>query len=60
MANAEFSKFTGILSVVLSQRHLLGFEIGKSEFHHSPPLALFVVMLSKAEWTSQSRVSDSR
>ena len=27
MATAEFSKFAGILSAALSQRHLLGFEI---------------------------------
>ena len=27
MATAEFSKFAGILSVALSQHHLLGFEI---------------------------------
>ena len=27
VATAEFSKFTGILSVALSQHHLLGFEI---------------------------------
>ena len=31
---AEFSKFTGILSVALSQHHLLGFEIAQLEFHH--------------------------
>ena len=33
-ATAEFSKFTGILSVALSQHHLLGFEIAQLEFHH--------------------------
>ena len=27
MATAEFSKFAGILSIALSQHHLLGFEI---------------------------------
>ena len=31
-SNAEFSKFAGILSAVLS--HLLGFEIAQLEFHH--------------------------
>ena len=33
-ATAEFSKFAGILSVALSQHHLLGFEIAQLEFHH--------------------------
>ena len=49
MATAEFSKFAGILSAAFSQHHLLGFEIP------SPPLALFVVMLSKAHLTSHSK-----
>ena len=31
---AEFSRFAGILSAVLSQHHLLGFEIAQWEFHH--------------------------
>ena len=31
VATAEFSKFAGILSAALSQHHLLGFEIVKSE-----------------------------
>ena len=34
LATAEFSKFAGILSSVLSQHHLLGFEIAQLEFHH--------------------------
>ena len=34
MATAEFSKFSGILSVALSQHHLSGFEIAQLEFHH--------------------------
>ena len=34
MLTAEFSKFAGILSVALSQHHLLGFEIAQLEFHH--------------------------
>ena len=34
VATAEFSKFAGILSVALSQHHLLGFEIAQLEFHH--------------------------
>ena len=28
------SKFAGLLSVALSEHHLLGFEIAKLEFHH--------------------------
>ena len=35
MATAEFSKFAGILSVALSQHHLLGFEIAQMEFHRN-------------------------
>ena len=34
VATAEFSKLAGISSVVLSQHHLLGFEIDQLEFHH--------------------------
>ena len=34
VATAEFSKFASILSAVLSQHHLLGFEIVQLEFHH--------------------------
>ena len=34
VATAEFSKCAGILSVALSQHHLLGFEIVELEFHH--------------------------
>ena len=34
VANAEFSKFAGILSAALSQHHLSGFEITQLEFHH--------------------------
>ena len=33
-ATAEFSKFVGILSVALSQHHLLGFDIAQLEFHY--------------------------
>ena len=33
VATAEFSKFVGILSVALSQDHLLGFEKAQLEFH---------------------------
>ena len=32
MATAEFYRFAGILSAVLSQHHLLGFEIAHLEF----------------------------
>ena len=58
VATAEFSKFAGILSAALSQHHLPGFEIPTGI--PSPPLALFVVMLSKAHLTSHSRMSGSR
>ena len=34
VAPAEFSKFAGILSAALSQRHLSGFGIAQLEFHH--------------------------
>ena len=34
MAIAEFSKFADILSVALSQHHLLGFETVQLEFHY--------------------------
>ena len=34
VATGEFSKFAGIFSAVLSQHHLLGFEITQLEFHH--------------------------
>ena len=34
VATAEFSKFAGISSAVLSQHHLLEFEIAPLEFHH--------------------------
>ena len=59
VATAEFSKFAGILSAALSQHHLSGFGIAQTGIP-SPPLALFVVMLSKAHWTSHSRMSGSR
>ena len=58
VATAEFSKFVGILSAALSQHHLSGFEIALLEFH--PPLALFIVMLSKVNLTSHSSMSGSR
>ena len=34
VVTAAFSRFAGILSVALSQHHLLGFEIAQLEFHH--------------------------
>ena len=34
VANAEFSKFAGVLSAALSQHHVLGLEIAQQEFHH--------------------------
>ena len=44
VAIAEFSKFPGMLSVELSEHHLLGFKIASTGIP-SPPLALFVVMV---------------
>ena len=57
VATAVFSKFVGISSAALSQHHLPGFEIAQLEFH---PLALFIVICSKAYLTSHSRMSGSR
>ena len=34
MPTAEFSRFADILSAVLSQHLLLGFEVAQLEFHH--------------------------
>ena len=51
MTTVEFSEFAGILSVALSQHHLLGFEIAQLGIA-SLPLALFVVILAKAHMTS--------
>ena len=34
VATAEFSKFAGILSAILSQHHHSGFESAQLEFHH--------------------------
>src|SRR5574337_1117587 len=59
VATAEFSKFAGILNAALSQHHLSGFGISSTGIP-SPPLALFVVLLSKAHLTSHSRMSGSR
>ena len=59
VATAEFSKFAGILSAALSQAS--SFRIWNSSAGiPSPPLALFVAMLSKAHLTSHSRMSGSR
>ena len=41
VATAEFSKFAGILSVALSQHHLLGFEI--AQLDPSPPKWSYLV-----------------
>ena len=54
VATAEFSKFASILSTALSQHHLLGLGIP------SPPLALFILMVPKADLTLHSRMSGSR
>ena len=48
-ATAEFSKFVGILSVTLSQHHLLEFEITQLELHHLHKLC--VEMLPNAHLT---------
>ena len=55
-ATAEFSKFAGILSAALSSFRILN----SSTEIPSHPLALFVVLLSKAHLTSHSRMSGSR
>ena len=68
MATAEFSKFADILHAALSQHHLSGFEIAPNEIAPfeiapgipSPPLALFIVMVSKVHLTSHYRISGSR
>ena len=60
VATAEFSKFAGILSLLVM--------ITASSFRiwisltgiPSPPIALFVVMIPKAHLTSYSRISGSR
>ena len=59
VATDEFSKFADILSAALSQHHLLGF-LNSSTGIPSPPLALFIVLLPKAQLTSHSRMSGSR
>ena len=51
VATTEFSKFAGILSVALSQHHVLGFETGQLEFYHL--LALIVVMFPRASLVAQ-------
>ena len=58
MATAEFSKCAVILSAPLSQNHLRIWN--SSAGIPFPPLALFVVMFSKALLTSHSRISGSR
>ena len=59
VATAEFSKFAGILSA--STFTASSFRIWNSSTGIlSPPLAFFVVMLSKAHLTSHSRMSGSR
>ena len=60
VATADFFKFADILSAALSQHHLSGFGIAQLYGIPSLPLALFVVMLSKAHLTSHSKMSGSR
>ena len=58
VAITEFSKFAGILR---QHFHSILFQDLKSSIGiPSPPLALFIVMLSKAHLTSRSRMSGSR
>ena len=60
VATAEFSKFAGIL-IECSTFRASSFRIWNSSTGiPAPPLALFVVMLSKAHLTSHSRMSGSR
>ena len=40
VATAEFSKFAGILSAILSQHHLSGFEIAQLGFQYAKPILL--------------------
>ena len=51
MATAEFSKFAGILSVALSQPHLLGFEIetGHKSSHFGNMLIMNYISLINVE-----------
>ena len=58
VVTAEFSKFAGILSAALSQHRLSG--SNSSTGIPSHPLALFIVMLSKAHLTLHSRMSGSK
>ena len=51
VATAEFPKFAGILSVALSQHHVLGFEIGQLEFYYL--LTLIIVMPPRASLVAQ-------
>ena len=59
MATAEFSKFADILSAAFLQHHLLRFEIAQLEFYYLQ-LALFIVMLPKADLISHSKMSGSK
>ena len=58
VTTVEFSKFVGILSAVLYW-HLFFRIWNSSAGIPSPPLALFIVMPSKAHLTSHSRMSGS-
>ena len=59
MATAEFSKFAGILSAVLSQHHLLGFEIAQLEFHHLHWVHIFFWTLFFSGYMPRSGVAGS-
>ena len=58
MATAEFSKFAGILSVQFNT--IIFKDVKNSTGIPSPPLALFIVMLSKSHLTLHFRMSGSR
>ena len=51
VATAEFSNSAGLLSAALSQHHLLGFEVIQLDFHHLHPVAVSLIMLTKAHMT---------
>ena len=42
VTTAEYSKFAGLLSVAVTQHHLLGFEIAQLEFHHLHKLCSYL------------------
>ena len=59
VATAECSRFTGILTAVLSQHHLLGFEIAQLEFHHLHWVHIFFWTLFFSGYMPRSGVAGS-